>query len=280
MSWVAVGVAGASLVTGAVSAEGGKKAGRAAGQAANDQAAMSQRMLNAQNANIGVGRRELNASTVAGLASLDRDIANQERNLSRQEQMISQLDPTIIEASQQALKLMRGEDASTLAPLKRQREMQRQKLLSSLREQLGPGAETSTMGIQALNRFDAETSNIFSGAQQQALSNLGSVSTQFSSQRPDMLREIAGLSGFGQQKYQMGLNKANYSLGVIGAMNGGNAQHLQSAGAGQVSAMMAGQQQNAWGNQLAQSATQMGTAYLMRQPSSSPTNPPGTSPKE
>ena len=101
----------------------------------------------------------VNPATTAGLLAFDRDIKNQEKNLSRQEQLISQLDPTIIEASQQALRLLRGESSSTLAPIQAQRDQQRQKLMNSLRQQLGPGAESSTAGIQALTRFDAETNH-------------------------------------------------------------------------------------------------------------------------
>jgi hypothetical protein len=153
-------------------------------------------------------KKQTDLSTTQGLASFDRDIETQSKNLSRQEQLISQLDPTIIEASQQALKLLRGESSSTLAPIQNQRNMQRQKLLSQLREQLGPGAETSTAGIQALTRFDSETNNLMAGQQQAALSNLGGLSAQFTSQRPDMMREGAYLSSLGQGKTDLGFKQA------------------------------------------------------------------------
>ncbi len=119
-----------------------------------------------------------------------------------------------MEASQQALKLLRGEESSTLNPLKNQRAMQREKLLSQLREQLGPGAETSTAGMQALNRFDSETSNLLGGAQQSALQGMGGIANQFNSVRPDMFREIAGMSSFGQQKYGL---RANEATGLLNA---------------------------------------------------------------
>lgn len=166
----------------------------------------------------------VNPATIQGLLSFDRDIKNQEKNLSRQEQLISNLDPAIIEASQQALKLMRGEESSTLAPLKSQRNQQRQRLLNRLREQLGPGAETSTAGMQALNQFDMETDSLYSGAQQQALGNLGNISSQFTSQRPDMAREIGALSAFGQ-------GKANLSFQQAAALSNARAGLAQTAGA-------------------------------------------------
>lgn len=210
--------------------------------------------------------RSMNNATIEGLNSLDRDIANQEKNLARQEQLISQLDPTIIEASQQALKLLRGEESSTLAPLKRQRDQQRQKLLNSLREQLGPGAETSTAGIQALTRFDSETDSLFSGAQQQALQGLGSLSSQFTSQRPDMLREISGLSNFGQQQYGLRANSAQFNLNaqsnLASMLSNARAGVQQTAGAGNVANLLQGQQQYAFGNQLIGAGLQAGTGAL------------------
>lgn len=185
----------------------------------------------------------VNPATVAGLASLDRDIANQEKNLSRQEQLIQNIDPTIIEASQQALKLLRGEQSSTLNPIRNQRDMQRQKLMNNLRRQLGPGAETSTAGIQALTRFDAETDSLMSGAQQQALANMGGLATQFNSTRPDMYREIMGLSGLGQAKtglrFQQAAALGNARLGL-----------QQTAGAEYAGDMMRAQNKMAQTNQL------------------------------
>lgn len=210
---------------------------------------------------MGQAESGLNASTVAGLTSLERDIGNQEKNLSRQEQLVSQIDPTIIEASQQALRLLRGEQSSTLNPLKNQRDQQRQKLVNSLREQLGPGAETSTAGIQALTRFDSESSNIYAGAQQQALGNLGGLSTQFNQVRPDMFREIAGLSSLGQQKYQLGANQANFyqnwanqgaqnDFSGINALGQAGQANVQSAGAGFTGAAIKGQAASSFGNAL------------------------------
>jgi hypothetical protein len=221
--------------------EANKDMARAAQNAALSQQRQAWNNYDLNNRNLKSARKELQGYTVSGLASLDNDIKNQEKNLSRQEQLIASLDPAIIEAAQQALKLMRGEESSTLAPMKQQRAMQRQKLLSQLREQLGPGAETSTMGQQAIMRFDSETSNLFAGAQQQALGNLGGVGAQFASQRPDMLREISGLSGFGQQKYGLGVNMANFDLQRVNAMQGSQAAMLNSSGAQYTSDLMRGQ---------------------------------------
>jgi hypothetical protein len=164
----------------------------------------AQRAAMQQQAEAGAAYRQyadiINPATTAGLLQLDKDLANQEKNLVRQEQLIAQIDPTVIEASQQALRLLKGERSSALGPAEQQRSQQRQKLLNNLRERLGPGAETSTAGLQALNRFDSETSQFLAGQQQSALAGLGRVASQLSKIRPDMLREIGSRSGFGQAR--------------------------------------------------------------------------------
>lgn len=250
MSWVAVGVGGAAVVGGALSSQGGKAAADAASGAAAAQAEQAYKAYKET-------RNIVNPATVQGLASFDRDIANQERNLSRQEQMISQIDPTIIEASQQALRLLRGETSTTLDPINNQRLKQRQKLLNQLREQLGPGAETSTAGIQALTRFDSETGNLLAGQQQSMLGQLGGLATQFNSVRPDMLREISGLSNFGQGKTQLQFQQAS-------ALSNARMGMQQAAGSQYTGALMQGQQQQALGNQLLGAATTVGSAYASR----------------
>jgi hypothetical protein len=223
-------------------ATGGGDVAKWGGRIAAEQQRVLRQYAGQANAHLNLADSQMKEATVSGLASLDRDIKNQERNLARQEQLISQIDPTIIEASQQALRLLKGEESSTLAPLKRQRMMQREKLLASLRQQMGPGAESSSAGLQALNRFDAETDNLFASGQQQALGNLGGLSAQFSSQRPDMLREIGGLSQFGQQQYGLRAGQANFNQGmaqnrmgigqmlsgVAGAQWAGNLMNAQS----------------------------------------------------
>jgi hypothetical protein len=204
----------------------------------------------------------VNPATVAGLASFDQSIAQQDKNLSRQEQLISQLDPTIIEASQQALKLLRGEKSQTLGPLEQQRATQREKLISSLREQLGPGAETSTAGIQALNKFDSETSQIMNGAQQSALSLLGGVSGQFSAQRPDMAREISALSAFNQGKTDLQFRQAQ-------ALSNARQGVTQNAGAQYTGDVIQGQSNASFGKSLFGGLTTVGAAYALGDPTKS-----------
>ena len=227
------------------------------GAAAAGKAAMAQKREARRQYDEALARTE--PVTVESLAQMDKALKYQERNLSRQEQLVSQIDPTIIEASQQALRLMRGDASSTLAPLQQQRDLQRQKLMNSLREQLGPGAETSTAGIQALTRFDAESGQLFSGAQQQALSNMGNIFGQFSSGKPDMLQQSAGYAGMAQNRAGLRYNQQQALSGALSGM-------YNSAGADYTKDVMRGQANAAFGKSLINAGATIGAAMLMPTP--------------
>lgn len=248
----AAGAAGGAMtvVGGLTGQQGAGRAADAAGGAAMAQQEEARRQY-------GELKGITDKATVAGLATYDKALTSQETNLARQEKLISQIDPTVIEASQQALKLLRGEQSSTLGPLKQQRDLQRQKLVNSLREQLGPGAETSSAGMQALTKFDTETSNIFNGAQQQAIQNLGSTFGQFNSGRPDMLREATGLGQLGRARADLQFDQAKL-LSSFGQ------PLIQSAGAQFVGDQMRGQAQQSFGNALMGGGMQLGSSALFR----------------
>lgn len=208
---------GGGLVGGAVDAvfgDGGAGAAQDAAMAQQEQARRNYAEIK------GITDR----ATTQGLLSFEKDLANQEKELGRQEQLISQIDPTILEASQQALKLLRGESSSSLKPLNDQRAMQRQKLVNQLREQLGPGAETSTAGMQALSRFDSETNQLTAGQQQGALQLLGNTASQFSGLRPNMNQTIGLRSAYGQ-------GGTNLQFQQAGLLSGAMQPLTQTAGA-------------------------------------------------
>ena len=194
-------------------------------------------------------------ATTQGLLTFDKALAAQERNLARSEEMLKQIDPTILEASQQALRLLRGEESGTLAPVKAQRDQQRQKLLNSLREQLGPGAETSTAGIQALTRFDAETNSLLSGQQQSALQNLGQTFGTFSSYAPKVGAEASALAGLGSARAGLQFDRANLYQQAYQPLIG-------SAGANYTRDALRGQQNMAFGQTLLGAAATLGAGYL------------------
>lgn len=106
------------------------------------------------------------------LAQLNRGIALNEAEVARKEKILASSDPAIIEAGEQALKLLRGEEAKTLAPLKSNIAKQESALREKLAAQLGPGYENTTAGIQALNAFNEQANNALSGAQQNSLAQL------------------------------------------------------------------------------------------------------------
>lgn len=226
----------------------GRDAASAAGNAALAQQAQAQRTYKDVSA---LGQK----ATTAGLLSYEKDLQGADRNLARQEQLVSQIDPTILEASQQALKLLRGEQSKSLEPIQNQRSMQRQKLLNQLREQLGPGAETSTAGIQALTRFDAETNNLMSGQQQSALQLLGQTAGQFSAIRPDMVRNLSYSSQVGQIPTTLYNNQA-------ALLQNASRPLQETAGAQYLGQTLAAQGQQNLYNQLIGGGTQLGSAYL------------------
>lgn len=216
-----------ALVGGITSIAGGTEFGRGREQAST----AAQNAANAKQSEVNTqydrGMNQSNTATVAGLLNYDKALQAQDRNISRQEQMLSQIDPTIMAASQQALRLLKGESASTLGPMQQQRDMQRQKLVDSLRSQLGPGAETSSMGMQALSRFDMETNQLTSSAQQQALGTVGQIFGQFNQ---GAMGQNQGLqSGIGQYA-QMGQGRANLGFQQAGFQQGLGQMKIGSAG--------------------------------------------------
>lgn len=230
---------------------GGDSAAHGAQQSARAQLGAAKKNFKRTNKILRGAEKDMNAATVSSLANFDTALAAQERDLARQEQMIASIDPTILEASQQALRLLRGETSSTLAPLQRQRDMQRQKLAATLRERLGPGAETSTAGMQALTRFDAETDSMFGAAQQQALGNLGNIGGQFSQMRPDMLRSAQGYANLGVGRQGIEGNRANFKMAMADKLFQHAQGQTEMAGAKYTASTMRGLEQQKAGFMMA-----------------------------
>jgi hypothetical protein len=151
----------------------------------------------------------------------------QERQVQRQEELAKTINPALIEQGKQYAALHQGKSAPALSNLQNQRAIQRQQLVGQLQQQLGPGAETSTAGMQALNQFDQETSNQTSQAQQQytgllgeltesapgSMNATGAANTQLSSinaQDPSIQRDqvMAQFTGAGAAPAAAGVNAA------------------------------------------------------------------------
>lgn len=177
-----VAVAAGSAALGAVQ---GAEAAGAKGRAGQAQEAFAREQLDF--ARQSQAKAEAAAEPSAQeLAQLQKQIDVTDRSIARQEELLKAVDPALIEASQQALKLLKGEASSSTQPLERARQRQRQQLENRLREQLGPGFETSSAGIEALGRFDTETADAVQGAQQQALGGITNFLASSSKFRPDV----------------------------------------------------------------------------------------------
>lgn len=112
---------------------------------------------------------EIGAPTEMEMNQLQESIRLNSQDVARKQKLIDSADPALIEAGTQALQIMRGQEASTLAPIRNQRAQDRKNLEASLAQSLGPDYATSSAGIQALNQFDQQTSNLLTNANQQTL---------------------------------------------------------------------------------------------------------------
>ena len=110
------------------------------------------------------------------LAALEKSMKSAELTLEREQKLIEAVDPAIMEAGKQAYQMLQGKESEMLGPLRRQRERQKQQMKETLRRQLGPGFETSSAGIEALSKFDMDTSDLLANTQQKAVMDFLGVS--------------------------------------------------------------------------------------------------------
>jgi hypothetical protein len=113
------------------------------------------------------------------IAAVNTMIKNRDLALKRSQEMIDRertlldsVDPAIKSAGEQASRLIAGQEANMLQPIKSRLEKQRQDLKDNLRNQLGPGAETSTAGMAALQQFDESSTLQMAQIQQQAFGSI------------------------------------------------------------------------------------------------------------
>jgi hypothetical protein len=114
---------------------------------------------------------KLAEATPQELQQLQQGIDLNKQDIQRKQKLLDSSDPALIEAGQQALKLLRGEDAKTLGPVKAQIAQQEQQR-AKLQAQLGSGYENTTAGIQALQAFNQQSTNALASAQQGSLGQL------------------------------------------------------------------------------------------------------------
>lgn len=206
-------------------------------------AAMAQQQFAQQN--YGNISNMLSNASVSSLATMDSAIGQQQQNIDSQLELVKQIDPTIMEASKNALNLLRGQQSQFLAPIQAQRNQQRQQLLNTLRQQMGSGAETSTAGMQALNNFDMQTNSLLSQQQQGALSLMNQTGATYAGMRPNIGGAIGELGALGQGRFGIVSNHA-------GLLNQAANPMMQTAGAQFTGDALMGKFNQAQNAQLAQ----------------------------
>jgi len=215
------------------SVTGNTKAADAAQQAANAQAAVSNQYASDSMA---FARQNQSAAmnfasaTPQELASLSRSYQAAGQSLDMRQQQLSAIDPAIMEASKQALDLMRGGTAAANKPLMDQRNLQRTQLVNSLRSQYGPGGENSSAGQRALQQFDLSTNSMFQTNQQSSLAQM----MGYAGQDLNANAEIGGMMGVGQGYGNIQQRQVNAALGSGSQMQSamGNAFGARSQAAG------------------------------------------------
>lgn len=170
------------------------------------------------------------------LRSLTMSLQAGERQLAQDQRLLDAIDPQLMAASEQVLNLIRGGPAKAQTALTAERDAQRNALVDRLRTQLGPGAETSAVGLKALRDFDiASSANLAreaEGFRANELQGLGQIMGVSGSLRPDLLGTGINMTGLASTFRNRQLNTR---LGVgqtsLAALSGANAPVIQGAGA-------------------------------------------------
>lgn len=258
MSWIAVGVGGAAVVGGAMQYIGGKKSAKAAQKSARAQAAEAYR----QRTETMAYAKENQANTLSAMNSIEelnafgQSLGYAQKQADQDQRLIDSIDPALMDASKQVLGLLKGDTSGVGNIVNNQRAMQRQKLLSSLREQLGPGAETSTAGIQALTRFDSESASLSASTQGQSLASLmGLINGRPTNAGAGNIAQIGQL--YGNRANRMGNATMQTGQSTLNAMMGTNAQVLQTTGHQYLGDQLSGRAMQQFGGQIVQGAATM-----------------------
>jgi hypothetical protein len=237
--------------------EGARREGRAAANAAGQQFREAARQRDEM---YGLARRNQAdtmkaANSVEELAAYGESLGYAQKQAQADQRLIDSIDPALMEASNQVLKLLRGEQSGLGNSINAQRAQQRNKLLASLRQQLGPGAESSTAGIQALNRFDAETAALGANSQGQSLGSLmGVIQGRPENRGMGNIAQMGQL--YGNRAGRIADAQFNTGQSVMNALAGGNAGVLQMTGHDQLYSQMQGRMAQQIGKEWSQDSSQ------------------------
>lgn len=148
------------------------KATERSAAAARETASAERQLMLSESDRIGADLARLAEASPQELRAYEASLGAAEGQLQRRQKLLEAIDPAIMEASNQVLRLLRGEEAGATAPMKAQRDQQRAQLINSLRNQFGPGGETSSAGARQLRQFDMETNNMLQSTQAGSLNQL------------------------------------------------------------------------------------------------------------
>ncbi len=120
------------------------------------------------------------APTSSEISQLQTMVTNQQQQITlnnaayqRDASILDSLNPAIMASVKNAQAIMQGGEAPALAPIRQQREIQRNQLMTQLNQSMGPGAENSSAGIEALSQFDMQTAGLMAQANQSYLGSMG-----------------------------------------------------------------------------------------------------------
>lgn len=214
-------------------------------------------------------------------------VSANDKQLKSDEALLSHVDPALLETSNKALQMLREGSGARSPQAQRyqqmftdQRSQQRQKLVSSLQEQFGAGGEQSSVGLKALQQFDAQTSQmsmnvemqaegINQQANQQSFANIMGFNQQMFGQRPTNIGASSGNSLNAasmfrgrelQARQNAGAMNLNAMTGNASAMASANQAMMQTAGSQYTGDMMRAKNDQMWLN----TGAQVGAAFLTK----------------
>ena len=226
----------------AVAVVGGAYSANAAGNAAREQGAAARGWADQSAARAAQGLQDYNNYVPSQQAAIDKAMAYQQQNIQRQQTLVDSIDPALLDAGKQMQQLLNGQSAPVIKNFLDQRNLQKQQMLDGLRQQMGPGAETSSMGQNMLMKFDQETANMQNSIQQQYLDKVSNLAIGGGQTLSDVMGKASTtLAGLGDQLGQIGLNQANILNGGTAAMNASQQAVVNAAGGEQKANQLIGQ---------------------------------------
>lgn len=167
---------GTALLIGAGVSAVGNAVGSAIASGAQEDAAMAQKAEARRQQEMALSFAK---PTAQELDMYSKRLSIAERNYSlynglieqQKKQIQSVYGEAIMEQGKQFLSSMQGQQSAVEKSYSASRERDRNRLVQQLTDRLGPGALTSSAGMQALNQFDQQTSDQLANLKESSLNN-------------------------------------------------------------------------------------------------------------